>query len=232
MSDKSEAWDAPQVALRESKKAAKRAHQQCRGLISYEDLLSIGYLWIAKHKDKTLEWCDKDLHPLGWKALSKSMLRAMNKEVAKERVRRTGADSTDAFYYTPGIIEEVLPDIWEYEDRVLTASHREPDAPRGKMLPGEGGNREAILADISKAVSRLAVEEQSILQAKYVSGLTNVGIGKVHGISDDTVERRLHNITRSIIDYLGGESPWRTRRPRSNAAAQAETRNQWEGDEW
>lgn len=227
----SEAWDCPEVALKEARRSARRVHSSCRGLLDYDELVSIGYLWIAKHKDKVLEWSDKEQHPMGWKAMGKSMLRAMSREVAKERVRRTGGDTQDTFYYTPALIEEVLPDLWDVEDRVLTGPTVEPDTPRGKMLPGEGGNREAIIADVTKAVGRLNDSERSILQARYFTGLTILEIAKMHGISEDTVERRLRAITITVMDYLGGESPWRVNRHRSTAAAVAETRNQWEGDD-
>lgn len=222
-------WEVPEIALKQARRSARRVHQSCRGLLEYDELVSIGYMWIAAHKDKVLEWSNKDEHPMGWKAMSKSILRAMSREVAKERVRRnSGVD--DTFYYTPALIEEVLPDVWDVEDRVLTASQAEPETPRGKMLPGEGGNREAVIADVSKAVGRLNDQERSILQARFFTGLTIREIAKMHGVSEDTVERRLRNITTTVMDYLGGESPWRTRRPRSNAAALAETSSQWEGD--
>lgn len=227
----SDSWECPEVALKQARRCARRAHAQCRGLLDYDELVSIGYLWIAGHKGKVLEWTDKENNPMGWKALAKSLLRYMNREIAKERVRRTGGDTQDSFYYTPGLIEEVMPDVWDVEDRVLSASPGEPDAPRGKMLPGEGGNREAVIADVSKAVGRLNDQERSILQARYFTGLTILEIAKMHGVSEDTVERRLRNISTTVLDYLGGESPWRTKRPRSNAAALAETRNQWEGDD-
>lgn len=223
-------WECPEVALKQARRAARRAHQQSRGLLDYDELVSLGYMWIAAHKDKVLEWSDKEQHPSGWRALSKSMLRYMNREVARERTRRNGGVD-DSFYYTPSLVEEVLPDVWDVEDRVMSSHPGEQDTPRGKMLPGEGGNREAVIADVAKAVSRLHEQEKSILQARYFTNLTILEIAKMHGVSEDTVERRIRNTLQSVIDTLGGESPWRSRRPRSNAAALAETRNQWEGDD-
>lgn len=217
------------MALKQARKAARRAHQQCRGLIEYDDLVSIGYEWIAKHQGKVIEWSDKETNPAGWKALGKSMLRAMNREVAKERARRTGSSTQDAFYYTPAIIVEVLPDLWDQQDRAPSSGGTQSDAPRGKSQPNEGMNREAVLADVSLAVSRLATEEQSLLQARFYANLTIKEIANMYDISEDTVSRRLTNTVRTVNDLLGGESPWKRRKAKSNAAALAETRTQWEG---
>lgn len=223
-------WEVPDMALKQARKAAHRAHKQCRGLIEYDDLVSIGYTWIAKHKDKVLEWSDKEQHPAGWKALGLSMLRYMNREIAKERAKRTGSSTQDAFYYTPGIIAEVLPDIWDADDRMPSQAGDKPDTRRGRSQPNEGMNREAVLADVSQAVSRLAVEERNLLQARFYSNLTVAEIARLYGISDDTVTRRVNNAIRTVNDLLGGESPWKRRRKsRSSAAAIAETRTQWDG---
>ena len=227
-----EQWEVPELALKQARKAAHRAHRQCRGLIDYDDLVGIGYQWIAKHPEKTLEWCDKEQHPAGWKALGLSMLRYMNREIAKERAKRTGGSTADNFYYTPAIIEAALPDVWDLDDRLPTQTAADDgDTRRGRSQPNEGMNREAVLADITQAVSRLAIEERNLLQAKFYSNLTVGEIAKLYGISEDTVTRRVNNTIRTVNDLLGGESPWKRRRKsRTTAAALAETRSQWEGD--
>lgn len=222
-------WEVPELALRQARKTARRAHTQCRGLIEYPDLVSIGYEWIAKHPVKVRAWCDKEQNPSGWKALGKSMLRYMNREVAKERSRRTGAKTEDAFYYTPGLIQDTLPDVWDLEDRLPTDA-APSDTPKGKSMPSEGGNRAAVLADVSAAVERLHDDERHLLQARYYSGLTIGEMARMRGVSEDTIERRLRLAIQSVNDYLGGESPWRRRKSKSNAAAIAETRSQWEGE--
>lgn len=223
-------WEPPELALKQARKTARRAHMQCRGLIEYPDLVALGYAWIAKHPDKVEAWCDKDEHPSGWKALGKSMLRAMNREIAKERARRTGANTEDAFYYTPGLIQDTLPDVWDVQDRLPTDAGP-TDTPRGKSMPSEGNNRAAVLADVSAAVQRLHHDEQKLLQARFYSGLTVAEMARMYSVSEDTIERRLRLAIQSVNDYLGGESPWRRRKAKSNAAAIAETRGAWEGDE-
>ena len=203
---------------------------QCRGLIEYPDLVALGYSWIAKHPDKVVAWCDKEEHPSGWKALGKSMLRHMNREIAKERAKRSGGRTDDAFYYTPGLIQDTLPDVWDIEDRLPTEA-APSDTPKGKSMPSEGGNRAAVLADVASAVQRLHVDERNLLQARFYAGLSIGEIARMYSVSEDTIERRLRLTVQSVNDYLGGESPWRKRKSKSNAAAIAETRSQWEGDE-
>lgn len=222
-------WECPEVALKGARSAARRVHQQSRGLLEYDDLVAIGYEWIIRHKAKVAEWSDKETHPSGWKAMGKSMLRAMSREVAKERARRSGGTTGDAFYYTPAIVNDVLPDIWALDDR-LPSRQAPSDQIRGRAAPSEGGNREAVLADVAAAVARLHTDERALLQARFYAHLTIAEVAKVHGISEDTVERKLRNITRTVIDYLGGETPWQTRRPRSTSHALAVTRTAWDGE--
>lgn len=219
-------WEVPTQALKLARSAATRAHKQCNGMIDFDELVSYGYEWIAKHPERTLEWCNKDAHPGGWKALGKSLLRYMNRQVSKERAYRNGGSTTDQFYYSPGLITEILPDCWDVNDR--TPGGAAPsDAPRGKSMPSEGMNREAAMADVLKAVNRLAEEEKKLLQARFYSNLTLPEIAKMYGVSEDTVSRRLANTIRTVGDLLGGETPWKGKR-RSNAAAQAETRSAYD----
>lgn len=220
-------WEVPDRALKAVRAVARRIAVSTRGVMDHDELVSVGYEWIARHKAKTLEWSQE---PGGYLALSKSLYRAMQRAVQVERLARTGAEPQDLFYYSPGLVEEALPLLWG--DRTFTQETVEDDAPRRrKSQPNEGNNQAALIADLDRAVGRLPGDLVAMLQARYVSELTFVEIGRIYGLSEQAVTRRLAAAVQSIVDLLGGESPHR-RRPRlSNAGAQAEVRNMYEGGE-
>jgi RNA polymerase sigma factor (sigma-70 family) len=221
-----DAWEPTTQVLNLARKTARRVHRSCYGLIDYEDLVATGYQWLASHKSKVIKW-EED--PGGRKAIEKSMYRAMQKAVALERVARTGCATNDIFYYSPVIVEEVLPLVWSVDDRVADSAPDTGTERRGKSMPSERGDRRAVMADVLRAVERLPEDLRKLLESKYNANLSSIEIGRMLGVSDDTVDRRIKAAVMSIVDILGGESPWKKRKRLSSAGAQAEARATYEG---
>jgi RNA polymerase sigma factor (sigma-70 family) len=215
----------PDQALKAARSVARRVQHTARGLLDYDDLVSVGYEWLVKHPEKAVEWCENGT---GYRALRTSLYRAMGRQVAKERRRRIGDSGlSDQMYYTPGLIEELLPQVWDLHARVtqgVTDGER-----RGRSSPSEGNNHAAMLADVTHAVSRMPSDVRALLRARYLEGLTYEQVGELIGVSADTAARRMDSYLHTLIDLLGGERPWPSRRPRTRAAAQAAVESDYAG---
>lgn len=191
------------------RRTALRVNRSCRHLAEVDDLISEVYLWMVKHERKMQEFLDP-------KDRSKSRqfgticYRRMQEYVARERMARTGGKASDQYYYHAGLVEELLPDVWDIENRQApTFNDANPDVKRGRSMPSEGGNRHAMMTDVLAAVQSLSEGEQESLRMRYAEGgMTLKELSLVWEISEAQASRRLGRITDKIIDYLGGESPW------------------------
>lgn len=213
-------------AMRESRKVAKRVYTSSRGLLDSEDLVAVGYEWIAAHTEKAQEWFEDNKRG----HLARSLYREMQRAVAKERAHRTGSSTADAFYYSAAVVEELLPMVWSIEDRLTSGVNDDDGQRRGKSMPSEGNTLAAALADVARAVSRLAKSDIPLLQSRFEAGLTFDELARIYGMSDESIARkRVNSLVQSIVDLLGGESPWRSRKPRSSAQGQSITSRTYDG---
>ena len=213
--------------MRACARAAKRVAVVNRRYVDYGDVLQELYVWVAKNAKYILEWREQGQH--GTNKLHVALYRAGHAYASKERARKTGAKMGDFFWYTPAVIEDLLPDVWEYSS--WDASNQvEADMPRGKSKPGEGGNRRAMMIDLSYAITTLSVDEQRVLRDRYYTypDMPTDTLAYKYNLTADGFRKKVDRIIGKLVDRLGGEPPFWTggRRARSNASAQAETRRQ------
>lgn len=219
-------WDVPESALKMARAVAKRVAKSHRQIIPEDELTSVNYEWIASHRSDVEEWADNpDMKNL----LYTVMLRNCQQYVLNERTR-SGGQASDQYFYHMAVLETLLPDVWDVESWSSSSGSEEQEI-RHKSMPSEGGSRMAMLADVSAAMRSLSTDEERALQLRYRHGLTLQEIADKDDVSAEAVRKRVVKATVKIIDYLGGDAPWDlTRRVhRSNARAQADTRNAYEG---
>ena len=211
-----------------ARSVGKRVARSHRQLIPEDELVSVGYEWIASHRKQVLEWAPD---PAKKNLLYTSMLKHAQQYVLNERTRG-GSMYSDQYFYNLPIIENLLPDVWDI-DTWSTASTPDSEMSelRGKSMPSEGGGRMAALADLSAALRVLSTDEERALRQRYQGGMTITDIAKQADLSPEAIRKRMQKAMMKLIDALGGEAPWELgkRVKRSNARAQAETRTTYEG---
>ena len=211
--------------MRAATRAARRVIVVNRRYVEYGDVLGELHLWLAKNVKYVAEWKEQGEH--GMNKLGVALYRAGHSYASRERVRRTGCEPGDFYYYTPAVLEELLPDVWTYEAWDGGSSSTEPDMPRGKSKPSERGDRRAMMIDIAYSVTTLDVEDQRFLRARYTEPtLTWEELGQRFGLTAEAARKKNERLLVKMVDRLGGEPPlWRQgRRAQSNASAQVRTR--------
>lgn len=211
--------------LRIARTQANRVARNHRGLVPVEDITSECYVWLVKHEHKVVEWAEQGSR--GQAKLRTALYRAGQDYAVRERSKLTRTQYGDHYHYTTAVLEEILPDIWEYEDWSYSPAAADTQ-PKGKSQPSEGFNRQASIVDVKWAVAGLQAEDQTILRNKYEGGgMSTADLGYLHGVTEDAMRKRLNRILVKLCDRLGGEPPWWNpgRKARSNASVQAETRN-------
>jgi RNA polymerase sigma factor (sigma-70 family) len=184
-------------------------------------------LWALEHWHKIEQWQGEE--SLKYK-LRKTFYNEAQKYVAKERAQHSRAPMSDTFYYTHVVLHELLRDVWEYAGWASAPDMR-TEFTSHSSKPSEGGNRLALLSDVSAAVNRLNKNDKDLLRLRYSEGgMEFAALAESYETTEEAMRKRVKRALDKLQDRLGGEAPiWRGRRRiRSNAQAQAEIRNQEE----
>ena len=207
-------------------RAARRIATINRGYCDSEDVAQEMYAWVLTHPDWVDNWLEQGQRGIG--KLFKALSRAGQKYVSLERQRRTGAVPEDLHWYTPGLVEELLPDVWYPQN--WDGGTRDAERPRSQGKPAEAGNRRAMMVDLSRAIATLNEEDGRFLADRYVLRPVESMSEWANAweLTEDGARKRLHRIVEKLIDRMGGEPPYYTptRRVRSNAAALSELRRE------
>lgn len=192
--------------LKLAKQGAMSAFRSGRGLISADDLIGEANLWLVQHVDRVVLWHGQGKH--GQNKLRNACRQRCLTLIANERKRKSRLERGDVFYYTPMMIRELLPDIFN-EDDWSNASVVIDDERRAPSRPSEGNNRLAMVADVRSAYFGLPEKDQQFLTDMYRDGGLPIDVMCVQwGITDRTVRRRDDRILEKMVERLGGEPPW------------------------
>jgi len=180
-----------------------------KGYAEVDDLRQELLEWCLRRSDKVHEWLDvedKREYRLGIKRLSKTLNRRADRYCRKEKAKKLGYTTNDEYFYTPGLIEQLLP--YAFKGEVPTKDPNAEFVSNGGGDPATGGGFLATMYDIRRAILSLQPAEYGILRMRYEDGMKLEQIGEYFEVSDSTVSRKINSAIKKIINQLGGESPW------------------------
>lgn len=185
---------------------ATNAHRSQREFLPLPDLINEGVLWALEHPKKIEMWRDKGKH--GQNLLRFSVKQACLSLIGKERRRIYHLERGDIAYYTPAVVREVLPDIFDIDDW-LTASSNDSERVSGTSRPSEGNTRLATVIDVKFAFDSLSEDDQTLLHELYADGgVTHQVLAATFDVAEKTIQRREQRAVQRMVDKLGGELPW------------------------
>jgi RNA polymerase sigma factor (sigma-70 family) len=201
-------WESVYKVARYSATRCVRIH---RNLVTADDVYQHLNLWAAEHWHKIEEWDAQD-------SLVFKLRRTFNNEsqkfASKERAYKTKSIPSDAFYYTHEILQELLRDVWNYEQWVESGTPADAEFISKTSKPNEGMNREAMLSDVSGSLARLNEQDRELLRRRFDGGGTDFDVLAVeYGASEEALRKRVSRALTKLQDRLGGEQPqWNNRR--------------------
>jgi len=214
-------WSEPVMkAVATSARRALKAHSQ---YVEIEDLQSEGYVWVAANGEKVAEVVEGgDKQQLKW--LQNDIYRAMHRYCMKQRYLKDGTEPGDYFFYSPVIVEELLPEALSGDDARDSSPTDVNAGIRASKPVNERGDRAAMIADIQVAFKHCTDDDKALLLLRFAEGgNTEAVVAASMGRSESTVSYQLKRALKRIAASLGGEA-FEGRVAISNARAQYETR--------
>lgn len=209
LNNDSELWETVYRIARLSATRCVRIH---RNLVTSDDVFQHLSLWAVEHWHKIEEWDGQD--SLVFK-LKRTFNNESQKYAAKERAYKSKSAPSDAFYYTHEILQELLKDVWRYDQWIQSVSPKD-EFIQSTSKPSEGMNREAMLSDVTAGLARLNEQDRLLLQRRFDGGGNDIDVLAVeYGISEEALRKRISRALTKLQERLGGEQPqWNNRRYR------------------
>ena len=191
---------------------SSRVYNKYRRRLKSADEMDVAQeLWIFawKKREKVREYLDREdrqAQKKGWAALLTTLHRAGDRYCVRQAAKDSGYEVQDLKWYTTDQIKDWIA-VLVNGDGVLSNQVGEADVKAPRM-PSEGWNLEASLADIQRAMKALDPEEKWMVEEHYGHLTTRPKIAELLEVSESTVQRRIDDALKKMLERLGGPRPW------------------------
>lgn len=189
---------------------AKQVRNRFYGYTELEDILQVMRLDMLEHPGRY----GKMIAEGNSYFLSQELTRVGSRYAMKDKAAALGFKPEDLFYYSKKVLREIIPVILE-------------SWASGDLYEFEYTDR-ALWVDVDQGLRKLSASDLQIIRWAFTDDEDTVA-AKL-GLSPGAASMRVSRLLDKIREGLGGENPAPRRRSLSNAAAQAQTRNQWDGE--
>jgi len=195
-----------------------------------EDVHSELLLWWCVNQQYVERYLNPD-EPHGQGKLRRALYNHGLGFCLADKAAGEGFEVDDLYWYSKPQVEELLPAVFETELAVLAVQGNSGKVS-GSSPANEGGNAQAMVADVSRATARLREEDLNFLRLCYRHQLEWIAIGAMVDVLPKSAEQRHDRCVRRVHALLGGDRPYGmdkwvgTRRAMSNAAAIRMTQRQ------
>lgn len=169
------------------------------------DIKQALYLWFVKHPNKLDNW-----EAIGAKDAKNLIYRSLRNEALDYcqywKSKALGYEVSDLFYYTPEMIENLLPAVLREDvgaPPVITLG-----TIHGSSAPAESGNLPTMMAEISKGYSKLNEDDKKVLFMRFAlsSGFDEIKTQMALG-TEDASRMRVKRAIKHLIVKVGGYKP-------------------------
>ena len=158
------------------------------------------WLWVFENKNTVADIIRNTERPEG--TLYGLMTKEANGFLKKEDAVSHGYSQDDVFNYPIAVIEELLGQVFDYEDWQSFGQHGDGQ-PKAKGQANMTGDRIAMLIDVKSAVGKLSENHYNTVLWTYKYGFTPAGIAEEVGITEQAVRERLRRAKGAIRRLLG-----------------------------
>lgn len=188
-------------------------------------------LWWVLNEEKVEKYLAAEDQKHGAAKLGRALRNTATKFAHYETAQITGYHVEDLFFYSPGLLRELLP--------IFFAGGQPPSGtfdPTGRSTtaPNEGNNFPALMEDVRRGLTLISHADQKLLSDLFKYEVPVDQLAVLAGCDKHAMEMRIQRALGRLQKKLGGPRPDfsdgpGSRRSMSNSSAQALTRAQ-EGD--
>lgn len=190
--------------------AVRSVRNKFYGYVEWEDLKQVAELARLETPQKFARLSEAGNYTGVWQEFN----RKCTQYAHKQKAAALGYRPEDLFFYSKKVLREIIPVILESWES-------------GDLYEFEYTDR-ALWVDVDRALKALPASELQIIRWAFQDDEDTVADRL--GISMGAASMRVSRLLDKIREGLGGENPAPRRRSLSNAASQAMTRNQWDGE--
>ncbi len=177
-------------------------------MVDIGDIKQTLYEWFVTHPNKLDAW-----EAIGVKDAKNLIYRSLRNEALDYcqywKAKGGGYEVDDLFYYTPEMVETLLPSVLLGLDisPVPALSNTKTSRP---SVTAESGNLETMLAEVDLAYKRLSNEDKQAIILRFELGLEFEDVAQVLELNTEVAARqRVRRAVKRIINHIGGYKPFR-----------------------
>lgn len=190
--------------------AVRSARNKFWGYTEWDDLMQVAELALLETPQKFAKLADAGNYTGVWQEINRKCVQYAH----KQKAAALGYRPEDLFFYSKKVLREIIPVILESWES-------------GDLYEFEYTDR-ALWMDVDRALKQMGAADLQIIRWAFTDDEDTVA-AKL-GLSEGAASMRVSRLLDKIREGLGGENPAPRRRSLSNAASQAQTRNQWDGE--
>jgi hypothetical protein len=209
--DNDEAAPLTSEDISKAKQSAVRStRNKFWGYVEWDDLMQVAELALLETPQKFARLVEQGNYTGVWQEFN----RKCTQYAHKQKAAALGYRPEDLFFYSKKVLREIIPVILESWES-------------GDLYEFEYTDR-TLWVDVDRALRQMSAADLQIIRWAFTDDEDTVA-AKL-GLSSGAASMRVSRLLDKIREGLGGENPAPRRRSLSNAASQAQTRNQWDGE--
>lgn len=189
---------------------ARQLKSRYYDFVDREDVEQELWVWLLEHGDKVSVWDEQYESPRTVERLiARSLRNAGEKFCRREKATKTGYEPEDEFFYSISMVADLLQLYFDPE-YMFPGSIQYGESGSGKP-PQEGGNLQAMVADVGRAYEALSEHDQWLLALVYEGPDRKDGITFLSvewGVSYDAADKRIRRVLGRLRKNLGGPRPF------------------------
>ena len=179
-----------------------------RRYVEVPDLRQELLTWAWRKRDKVGEYLDREpgsARRQGEAALMKALSRVAERYCRRQKADAVGYKTRDEYFYNRVLLEDLIA---VESGGMASLAGQTDERVRGTQDPSEGGNTQAMLADLQKALAQLEPDTYALVMMAYGDAVPTKVLAETFDVTRQAIEQRLDRAMSKLLQLLGGESPW------------------------
>lgn len=167
----------------------------------YDDLRQECLIWFVENEGTWVRWQEEGNYEHKVRA---SLANHCKRYIMQEKAARSGYSPEDQFFYSIGMVNDLMPLIFGEPDVLVNNGQTEAKPPAN---PQENNNLQAMIADIKVGYEALSDADKLMLGAVFDGGDPRRNLADeaaVLGISRDAMDKRVRRALGRLRKPLGG----------------------------